>query len=78
MITLISYIVSRLFSHIWETSCDVILHCYCIDDHIQKKKGKKKAKYPTEKLKKALKHARQRKRGNKNLKDDTDLDEDYL
>lgn len=61
--------VSRLFAHIWETSCDVILHCYCIDDHIQKKKGSGAAKYPTDKLKDALKHAKDQNGGNQNLKD---------
>lgn len=31
--------VSSLFAHIWEVSADTILHCYCIDDELEKKGG---------------------------------------
>ena len=31
--------VSSLFAHIWEVSADTILHCYCVDDELEKKDG---------------------------------------
>ena len=34
LIFLIGWVVSKLFAHIWETSADAILHCYCIDEKI--------------------------------------------
>lgn len=74
---LISFSVATLFAHVWEISCDVILHCFCIDDNIQKAKGTK-AKYPTDKLKMALKKARDQNRGQENLKDNDSEDSDYL
>lgn len=35
VIFLVSWVISRLFAHIWETSADAILHCYCIDEKLQ-------------------------------------------
>lgn len=56
IIFLFSLIVANLFTHIWETSSDVILHCYCIDDAIQSAKGGR-AKYASSKLNHALEAA---------------------
>ena len=68
-IFLISLIVANLFAHIWETSCDVILHCYCIDEAIQSSKGGS-AKHASKNLTNALDEARtiqRRKTGNTGL-----------
>lgn len=53
LIFLIGWVISKLFAHIWETSADAILHCYCIDEKIQAEKGRQ-VKYARKKLKKLL------------------------
>lgn len=59
IIFVFSLIVAELFTYIWETSCDVILHCYCIDDAIQTKKGGS-TKHASEKLTATLNEAERR------------------
>jgi hypothetical protein len=66
VIFIFSIIVANLFAHIWETACDVILHCYCIDDAIQSSKGGC-AKHASSKLNNALEAARRK--GNNNGND---------
>lgn len=63
IIFIFSLVVANLFAHIWETSSDVILHCYCIDDAIQSSKGGQ-AKYASNKLNTALDAAKKRKPNN--------------
>jgi hypothetical protein len=69
-----SLVVANLFAHIWETSSDVILHCYCIDDAIQSSRGGT-AKYASNNLNTALDAAKRRnERGHKNQ----DLDDSLV
>ena len=35
LICLITWSVARLFAHIWESTSDAILHCYCIDETLE-------------------------------------------
>ena len=53
VICLIGYIVSTLFSHIWEASADAILHCYCVDEQIQAEYGRA-AKFAKKKLRELI------------------------
>jgi len=46
--------VASLFAHIWEVSSDTILHCYCIDEELEKSTGGTGAIHSSEKLKSAL------------------------
>lgn len=56
IICLITWIVARLFAHIWEASSDAILHCYCIDELLEKGN----AKHSTVKLNNAVAAAEER------------------
>lgn len=56
VIALITWIVARLFAHIWEASSDAILHCYCIDEALEKGN----AKHSTVKLNNAVAAAEHR------------------
>jgi hypothetical protein len=51
--------VATLFAHIWEVSSDAILHCYCIDEELEKKSGGS-AKNVPEKLRSALSEAKEK------------------
>ena len=35
VVGLIMFFVSTLFAHIWEVSCDSIMHCHCIDECLE-------------------------------------------
>jgi solute carrier family 44 protein 1 (choline transporter-like protein) len=56
VIALITWIVARLFAHIWEATSDAILHCYCIDEALEKGH----AKHSTVKLNNAVAAAEDR------------------
>ena len=60
VVLLINYSVGSLFAHIWEVSSDAILHCYCLDDELEKRTGGT-AVHVTENLQKALAHSEQKK-----------------
>lgn len=45
MMGVISYSIASIYAHIWEVSCDALLHCYCHDIEVGEKKGQKGAKY---------------------------------
>lgn len=49
-IFILSLSISSLFAHVWEVSCDVILHCYCLDEAIQGNRGSRQARHATGKL----------------------------
>jgi hypothetical protein len=80
VIFIFALVVANLFAHIWETSSDVILHCYCIDDAIQTSKGSQ-AKYASNNLNHALDAARRRNKHNEPLEesinDDENSNQDY-
>jgi len=59
---LLAYTISTLFVHIWETSADAILHCYCVDNEIQTVAGSGKARHATDYLHEIMDKAQQRKR----------------
>jgi len=69
IVALIHYAVAMLFSHIWEASSDTILHCFCIDEELEQKRGSH-AKNQTDKLKYALDVSEQQRMNEKNNKEE--------
>lgn len=55
----IMFAVASLFAHIWEVSSDAILHCYCIDEELERKSGGT-AKHLPDKLRSALSEAKEK------------------
>lgn len=56
IVALITWMIASLFAHIWEASSDAILHCYCIDEALEKGH----AKHSTVKLNNAVASAERR------------------
>ena len=77
MIFVLSLAVCTLFSHIWEVSCDTILHCYCIDSELQKLNGKGEAKHARQKLLNVMLKAK-RPESESNLVSDPDNNSGYM
>ena len=34
---LISWLITQLFGHIWEISSRTLLHCYCLDEELERR-----------------------------------------
>ena len=47
------WLIGSLFAHVWEVSSDTILHCFCIDDEIERRNGGR-AKNSSDKLNNVL------------------------
>lgn len=62
VVCLITWSVAQLFAHIWESTSDAILHCYCIDEALEVGN----AKHSTVRLNNAIASAERRQTSLKN------------
>lgn len=62
VVCLITWSVARLFAHIWESTSDAILHCYCIDEALEQGMPR----HSTQKLNNAVASAERRQTSLKN------------